>query len=90
MFSSNFLISMHFPPKYTWWNLGFQSRDEIGEFDWGGCSDNVRYGSEFTRHFVDAREKRIRDGRALMNLHNNRAGRRVRVCVCVCAYVNPN
>lgn len=27
--------------------------------------------------FVDAREKRVKDARALMNLQNNRAGRRV-------------
>lgn len=27
--------------------------------------------------FVDAKERQQRDGRALMNLHNNRAGRRV-------------
>ena len=49
-----------------------------GDFDWGGCSDNVRYGSTFSRMFIDAKERRQRDGRALMNLHNNRAGRRVR------------
>ncbi|CAH1784164.1 unnamed protein product [Owenia fusiformis] len=53
-----------------------QSKDRKGEFKWGGCSDNVRYGADFSRMFVDAREKRIRDARALMNLHNNRAGRR--------------
>ena len=53
------------------------SSDRKGEFDWGGCSDNVRYGSHFARMFVDAREKRMRDARALMNLQNNRAGRRV-------------
>ncbi|XP_064632962.1 protein Wnt-2b-like isoform X2 [Lineus longissimus] len=53
-----------------------KSRDRRGEFEWGGCSDNVRYGCEFSRMFVDAREKRVRDARALMNLHNNRAGRR--------------
>ena len=54
------------------------SDDKRGRFEWGGCSDNVQYGSRFTRRFVDAREKRTRDARALMNLHNNRAGRRVR------------
>ncbi len=54
------------------------SRDRKGEFDWGGCSDNVRYGSKFSRMFVDAREKKLGDARALMNIHNNRAGRRVR------------
>lgn len=53
------------------------SSDRRGKFDWGGCSDNVRYGSHFARMFVDARDKRVRDARALMNLQNNRAGRRV-------------
>nr|CDI40099.1 WNT2 protein [Euperipatoides kanangrensis] len=51
-------------------------RDIKGEFTWGGCSDNIRYGSDFARKFVDARERRERDARALMNLHNNRAGRK--------------
>lgn len=49
----------------------------IIEWNWGGCSDNVQYGADFARTFVDAREKIVRDARALMNLHNNGAGRRV-------------
>ena len=45
-------------------------------FRWGGCSADVRYGLRFSRVFLDARE--IREGsRSLMNLHNNRAGRKV-------------
>ncbi|XP_014677790.1 PREDICTED: protein Wnt-2b-like [Priapulus caudatus] len=52
-------------------------RDRKGEFTWGGCSDNVRYGSQFSRIFIDAKEKKQKDARALMNLHNNRAGRKV-------------
>lgn len=54
-----------------------RARDRKGDFAWGGCSDNVRYGTKFSRMFIDAKEKRVRDARALMNLHNNRAGRRV-------------
>ncbi|XP_076336054.1 protein Wnt-16-like [Tachypleus tridentatus] len=48
---------------------------------WGGCSDNVQFGTIFARHFVDAPEKesrksnRKRDVRDMMNLHNNNAGR---------------
>lgn len=37
-----------------------------------------RFGVRFARKFLDAREVEG-DGRALMNLHNNRAGRRVSV-----------
>ncbi|CAL4092335.1 unnamed protein product, partial [Meganyctiphanes norvegica] len=51
--------------------------DKTGSFTWGGCSDNIRYGTAFARRFIDARERRQRDARALMNLHNNRAGRKV-------------
>ena len=57
------------------------SQDSQGEFDWGGCSDNVKFANDFSRKFVDSREKKERDPRALMNLHNNRAGRKV--CYCI-------
>ncbi|NWJ11835.1 WNT2B protein, partial [Crypturellus undulatus] len=52
-----------------------RAKDERGEFDWGGCSDNINYGIRFAKAFVDAKEKRVKDARALMNLHNNRCGR---------------
>lgn len=52
---------------------------------WGGCSDNIAYGVRFSKNFTDAVEKkRMKDqeaaatSRALMNLHNNEAGRTVR------------
>lgn len=51
--------------------------DIRGTFDWGGCSDNINYGIKFAKAFVDAREKMVKDARALMNLHNNRCGRMV-------------
>lgn len=54
-----------------------RSKDERGEFDWGGCSDNINYGIRFAKAFVDAKEKKVKDARALMNLHNNRCGRMV-------------
>ena len=47
-----------------------------GVFKWGGCSADVRYGLRFSRVFLDAREVH-EDSQSLMNLHNNRAGRKV-------------
>lgn len=43
---------------------------------WGGCSADIKYGIEFSRRFVDAREIK-KTPRRLMNLHNNEAGRKV-------------
>ncbi|XP_076820358.1 protein Wnt-2b-A-like [Clavelina lepadiformis] len=47
-----------------------------GSFEWGGCSDDVKYGMEFAQNFIDAVEIGRHDARANMNRHNNRAGRR--------------
>lgn len=58
-----------------------RASDDRGEFDWGGCSDNINYGIKFAKAFIDAKEKTVRDARALMNLHNNRCGRTVSVCL---------
>ncbi|CAL1532388.1 unnamed protein product [Lymnaea stagnalis] len=48
-------------------------------FEWAGCSDNIAYGIAFSKVFVDARERskrRRNKPRAVMNLHNNEAGRK--------------
>ena len=45
-------------------------------FKWSGCSENVAYGMHFGRTFIDSSEYQ-RDPQALMNLHNNKVGRRV-------------
>ncbi|XP_028027394.1 protein Wnt-7b isoform X1 [Bombyx mandarina] len=47
----------------------------IEQFQWGGCGSSA-YGARLARRFLDARELE-RDGRTLMNLHNNRVGRKV-------------
>ncbi|XP_028841946.1 protein Wnt-2 [Denticeps clupeoides] len=52
------------------------SQDAKGTFDWGGCSDNVEHAMKFAQAFIDAKERKERDARALMNLHNNRVGRK--------------
>lgn len=53
----------------------YRNRGPSGtDWDWGGCSDNMEFGYNFARMFVDAAE-RGRDPRFIMNLHNNEAGR---------------
>uniref|UniRef100_T1K7I4 Protein Wnt n=1 Tax=Tetranychus urticae TaxID=32264 RepID=T1K7I4_TETUR len=54
-------------------------------FHWAGCSDNIAFGTAFSKTFIDARDLRTTrskrntmvGARALMNLHNNEAGRKV-------------
>jgi len=60
--------------------------DLPSDWVWGGCGDNADYGYKFAVVFVDAREREKNYprhstplGRMLMNLHNNEAGRRVRI-----------
>lgn len=64
-----------------------------GQFQWGGCGDNVNWGAQFAKRFLDNVEKHdaneiIGKGKedvngfasnkiALANLHNNRLGRKV-------------
>ena len=55
-------------------------RSKHGEYDdgfiWDRCNDNIKFGTEFSRAFLDAREV-VNDARALLNKHNNEAGRQV-------------
>lgn len=46
------------------------------QWKWGGCSHNLDYGIEFSRQFLDTREK-AGDIQSTVNLHNNQAGRLV-------------
>ncbi|XP_073961205.1 wnt oncogene analog 2 isoform X4 [Choristoneura fumiferana] len=50
-------------------------RSTTEQFQWGGCGE-AAYGARFARRFLDARELDA-DARGLMNLHNNRVGRKV-------------
>ncbi|XP_073254961.1 protein Wnt-8b-like [Porites lutea] len=45
------------------------------EWEWGGCSDNTKYGEKETRRFIDRLEKG-NDARTAFNLHNNQVGRK--------------
>ncbi|XP_071845281.1 protein Wnt-4-like [Apostichopus japonicus] len=47
-----------------------------GDWTWGGCSDNIRYGMYFTRQFVDASKEGERSFDA-MTKHNYEAGRQL-------------
>lgn len=85
------------------YNIPFISlNNSLKEFTWAGCSDNVKYANTFTRKFLDSTNKQRIDARfflyifkykylffrALVNLHNYRAGRKVlaanqrRQCKC--------
>ncbi|KAK6046964.1 wnt family protein [Cooperia oncophora] len=51
---------------------------QVRTYDYQGCSDNVQYGIAISREFVDAAERgKNATQRAILNLHNNRAGRQV-------------
>ncbi|KPP72349.1 protein Wnt-7a-like [Scleropages formosus] len=53
---------------------GFYNQEE--GWKWGGCSADIQYGLNFSKVFVDAREIK-QNARTLMNLHNNKAGRKI-------------
>ncbi|XP_050499384.1 protein Wnt-1 [Diabrotica virgifera virgifera] len=46
----------------------------VRDFEWGGCSDNIGFGFDVSREFVDTGE-RGKSLREKINLHNNEAGR---------------
>ncbi|CAI5762782.1 protein Wnt-6 isoform X1 [Podarcis lilfordi] len=49
---------------------------EGSAWEWGGCGDDVDFGYEKSRQFMDAKRKRGKsDIRTLIDLHNNEAGR---------------
>ncbi|XP_056123021.1 protein Wnt-6 isoform X2 [Rhinichthys klamathensis goyatoka] len=47
-----------------------------GRWEWGGCGDDVDFGNEKSRQFMDTRQRKGKsDIRTLIDLHNNEAGR---------------
>lgn len=51
-----------------------------GDWQWGGCGDNVMFGFRKSKEFLDARYRKRSDIRTLVKLHNNNAGRLVSLC----------
>lgn len=47
-----------------------------GGFRWGGCSDDLTFGTEIAKSYLDEREIG-HDSKAKVNLHNNNVGRMV-------------
>ncbi|KAL9913069.1 protein Wnt-2 [Glossina fuscipes] len=62
--------------SYEDFEEGVSGGEEQQPWKWGGCSADIEFGMKFARKFLDAREIEG-DARSLMNLHNNRVGRRL-------------
>ncbi|CAF0730366.1 unnamed protein product [Didymodactylos carnosus] len=54
-------------------DMSLQSKSD-GTTKWSGCSDNVLFGSEIARKFVNLRERPMKNKTSLLNIHNNQAG----------------
>ena len=50
-------------------------------WQWGGCTDDIKFGEKETRRFIDKLEKG-NDARTAFNLHNNEVGRKVNNIFC--------
>lgn len=48
-----------------------------GEWEWGGCGDNINFGLRKSKDFMDIRYRRRSDMKTLVKLHNYAAGRLV-------------
>lgn len=60
-----------------------KQREGNGDWQWGGCSDNIRFGEKETRHFINRLETGL-DARTAFNLHNNEVGRKVHLSSSNC------
>ncbi len=56
-----------------------QSNSTTDGFEWGGCSDDLKFGRNVSMSFIDKQETVITKRRIvqMVNLHNNEAGRQV-------------
>lgn len=57
--------------------LGKRIEFPEGDWEWGGCGDNINYGFRKSKDFLDARYRKRSDIKTLVKLHNNNAGRLV-------------
>jgi len=55
------------------------SSQSMDGFEWGGCSDDLKFGRNVSTSFIDGQESYITRRRIvrMVNLHNNEAGRQV-------------
>ena len=58
-----------------------QPKGNIG-WQWGGCSDDIKFGEKETRRFIDKLERGGDAARTALNLHNNEVGRKVKLISC--------
>lgn len=79
------LLSCSCDPLHYMDNPPTTTRDVT--FKWGGCSHNLEYGMEFSRQFLDTREK-AGDIQSTVNLHNNQAGRLVSITFSISTSIN--
>lgn len=64
-------------PQFCGCDVRIKQKDTKGKWEWGGCSDDVRFGSQFTEDFADVEEDE-NSPEGMANAHNYEAGRRVR------------
>ncbi|CAF0964130.1 unnamed protein product [Adineta ricciae] len=69
-------------------DMSMKEKTTNGSIRWAGCSDNVLFGSELGRKFVNLRERVTKNRTSLLNVHNNQVGIRMilesvdRQCKC--------
>ncbi len=56
-----------------------------GDWEWGGCADNVQHGYKKSREFMDAKYRKRSDLKTQVMLHNNEAGRLVKFFIFTCS-----
>ncbi len=60
-------------------DMSMKEKNSNNSIRWAGCSDNVLFGSELARKFVNLRERITKNRTSLLNVHNNQVGIRVKI-----------